>query len=269
MEQIIFAEGWKDKFAESGFTKFDDFFNFSDGSQRNELSRRNVQTLNLNIASEQKTFFVKRFINTHLKDILFARVHFGEFLSQAECEGQNAKLLFASGINTYNPVCLGWQKKLGLEKNSFIVTEKLAGIPFSEFVGQNWGELSQSQKENILTSIAKLIRKTHDAKISLTDLYVWHIFINKKETGDTKPEYEYAVIDLHRMCHNIANRNQLIKNLGRFDYSMRDEYFDENMREFFIKAYAGDSYPGDVQRLIDQVKKFSKKLSSKRNQKPY
>ncbi len=56
------------------------------------------------------------------------------------------------------------KKTLGIEKNSFIVTEKLPGQPFSEFVAQNWANLSQSQKENILTSIAKRIRKAHDAK---------------------------------------------------------------------------------------------------------
>ena len=122
VEQMVFGEGWREKFSESGFAGFGDFFNFSDGCPRNELSRRSVQTLNLEIDSEPKTFFIKLFINTHLKDILFTRAHFGKFYSQAECEWENSKLLLANGIKTYNPVCLGWQKTLGIEKNSFIVT---------------------------------------------------------------------------------------------------------------------------------------------------
>lgn len=270
MEQIVFADGWQGKFAESGFTEFADFFQFSDGSRINERSRRSVQMLTLNIASEQKTFFIKRFINPHIKDILFARAHFGKFYSQAECEWENAKLLFANGIKTYKPLCLGWQKTLGIEKNSFLVTEKLPGQPISEFVAKNWMQLSRTQKENILTSIAKLIRKAHDAKIGLTDLYIWHIFINQiqaDEEGD--PQYEFAVIDLHRMCHNVTNPNQLIRNLGRFHHSMRAEYFDENLKQFFIKAYAADNYPDDISKLYEQVENYSKKLSAKRNQKQY
>ena len=269
VEQIIFADGWQAKFAESGFTGFDDFFQFSDGRPINELSRRSVQMLTLNIDSEQKTFFIKRFINPHIKDIIFARAHFGKFYSQAECEWENAKLLFANGIKTYRPLCLGSQKILGIEKNSFLVTEKLPGQPFSEFVAQNWTNLSQSQKENILTSIAKLIRKAHDAKIGITDLYIWHIFINQIQTNDVNPEYDFAVIDLHRMCHNVTNPNQLIQNLGRFHHSLRAEYFDENLKQFFIKAYAADNYAGEANKLYEQVKNYSKKLSAKRNQKPY
>ena len=270
MEQMIFADGWQEKFSESGFSKFDDFFQFYGGCPINERSRRSVQKLTLDMASGQKTFFIKRFINPHIKDILFARAHFGKFYSQAQCEWENAKLLFSCGIKTYNPVCLGWQKILGIEKKSFLVTEKLPGQPASEFVAKNWMQLSRTQKENILTSIAKLIRKAHDAKIGLTDLYIWHIFISQvqaDEEGD--PQYEFAVIDLHRMYHNVTNPNQLIQNLGRFHHSLRAEYFDENLKQFFIEAYAADNYPGDANKLYEQVKNYSKKLSAKRNQKPY
>jgi hypothetical protein len=117
--------------------------------------------------------------------------------------------------------------------------------------------------------LAKLVRKVHDAGIGLTDLYVWHIFIREKANNDGDVDYDFAIIDLHRMERNVRNRTRQIKNLGRLDYSMRDKYFDEALRRLFVESYAGDDWPGGVAKLQAQVKKYSAVILSKRNQKPY
>ena len=123
----------------------------------------------------------------------------------------------------------------------------------------------QQQKEKIITGLAAFIRKIHASNICLPDLYVWHIYITENAAG----EYDYAVIDLHRMSRNITNKNQKIKNLGRLHHSMLDSYFDEELKQLFVKSYAADGRGGDISKLPAQVKKYSDIISARRKQVQY
>ena len=265
-EKIVFANSWQSFFAKSGFSSFDDFFNFVGGETINRHDRRSVKSFSVGSGPERKVFFLKRFHNPHFKDVVSAWRIFGRPSSQAKVEWTNANLLSGCGIGTYRPVCLGEQTRFGIEKKSFFITEKLPGQCLSEFVTGNWAQLPQPQKEKIIISLAKLIRKIHDAKISLPDLYVWHIFIEESKDSD---EWNFAVIDLHRMRRNVTDKNQQIRNLGRLDHSMRDKYFDHRLRRLFIESYAGTDWPGGEACLAAKVKKYSKKISSRRNPKRY
>ena len=265
VERIVFADLWQTTLAEFGLKSFDDFFDYSGGQQVSINTKRDVRVLTLGEGPDDKVFFMKRFHRPHYKDMLFTICNFGRLCSQAAVEWKNANLLLENGIETYKPVCYGEQTRWGLERKSFFITEKLQGQCLTDFIAQNWSQLARAEKEKIIVSIAKLIRNVRDAKMSLPDLYVWHLFISQTQAG----EYEFAVIDLHRMRHNVTDRNQQIKNLGRLDHSMVGKYFDEAMRRLLIESYAGDNWPGGVVKLISQVKKQSQKVSAKRNPKPY
>jgi len=266
VEKIVSADNWQKFFAEFGLKSFDDFFYYSRGNTINKNKKREVVTLDLGDASQKKQFFMKRFSHPHFKDMLFTWRNFGETCSQARCEWENTKLLLSNNIGTYNPVSYGEKTTCGIERNSFIVTEKLKGEALTDFVRQNWHKLNIQQKEKIITDIAVFIRRIHEKKISLPDLYVWHIFL---EENPADGKWEFAVIDLHRMLHNVTNKNHLLKNLGRLLHSMTDSYFDEDLKKLFIKSYAGNSYSGDIKTLIAQIKKYSDKVSAKRKPKPY
>lgn len=264
-EKIVFEDSWQHVFAEFGLNCFDDFFNFSGGERINKNNKRNVQTLTFGDGSARKVFFMKRFSYPHLKDMLFTWRNFGRAVSQAQCEWENANILLKNGIKTYQPVCYGERTNLGIETKSFFITKELQSQCLTDFLAQNWVNLSQSQKEKVIASLAKVIRKVHDAGISLPDLYVWHIFLSETENGD----YEFAVIDLHRMSHNVKNKNKKLKNLGRFTHSMTGKYFDDNMRQLFVKSYAGTDWQGNINTLITKVEKYAAAVSAKRNPKPY
>lgn len=264
MEKIAFADSYQEIFAGAGFNCLDDFFNYDAGTRVNKNNKREVIAFTLETNDGPKNFFMKRFYKPHYKDILSAKLTFGKFYSQAQVEWENANLLLKNGIGTYKPICWGRTTKLGLECRSFFVTEELTSQCFTDFVKEKWDQLEPSQKQNILSGIAKTIRKAHDAGISLPDLYVWHIFINQSDDG-----YTFDIIDLHRMSHNVTDKNKQIENLGRFDHSMTDIYFNENDRKIFFEAYAANNWPGDIEKLIAKVKKYSKKTSAKRNPKPY
>jgi len=267
--KIVFADSWQSVFAEFGLKSFDSFFRFSGAERIGRNNKRDVSILNLGDGRDRKVFFLKRFHNPHFKDIISAWRSFGEPTSQAGVEWANANLLLDNGIGTYRPVCYGEQTKWGIERKSFLVTEKLQSQCLTDFIAQNWSELTQKQKEKIVVSLAKLIRRVHDARISLPDLYVWHIFVSETKCDDGSCEYGFDIIDLHRMAHNVTNKNQQMKNLGRLTHSMLEKYFDGDIRRSFIESYAGDNWPRGVASLVARVKKYSDAVSARRNQKQY
>ena len=265
MQRIVCENSWRQFFAEFGLKSFDDFFRYSTIETVGNNDKRSVVTFSLGSGS-QKHFFMKRFLHPHFKDMFFTWRSFGRLCSQAQCEWENAKLLLDNGIETYRPICYGEETKWGIESKSFIVTEKLKGQSLTDFVRQEWHNLQRQQKEKIIAGLAAFVRRIHALNVSLPDLYVWHIFI---KAGQTSDEWDFAVIDLHRMSHNVTNKNKQIKNLGRLHHSMVDSYFDERLKQLFIESYAGDDWAGDINTLTTQVKKYSRVVSAKRNPKPY
>lgn len=265
MKRVFFEESWPKFFVEFKLESFDDFFQYRGGETIGKNNKRDVVTFKLSSGSQGKQFFMKRFFRPHFKDMLFTLRNFGQRCSQARCEWENTKLLFGGGIRTYSPVCYGEQIKWGLESKSFIVTEKLEGQSLTGFVQQNWQQLDRQQKEKIIADLAKFIRRIHDSKFSLPDLYVWHIFLTEKPAGG----WDFAVIDLHRMSHNVTSQKQQLENLGRLLHSMVDSYFDKELKRLFIESYAGDDWDGDINTLAAQVKKCSDKVSARRKPKPY
>ena len=155
---------------------------------------------------------------------------------------------------------------MGIEKKSFFVTEKIKGPCFADFVAQNWLQLERKQKEKIITCLGRMFRKIHNAGISLPDLYVWHIFLTAEADSEKS---DFAVIDLHRMKRNVTNKNEQLKNLGRFHHSMIEKYFSNDDRGLLIEAYAGNNWPESIDKLKGKIEKHSRKVSAKRNPKPY
>ncbi|MCK4785087.1 MAG: hypothetical protein KAV87_15155 [Desulfobacteraceae bacterium] len=269
MDKIVFSENYQEFFAYQGLESFDNFYNYSAGPIINKNTKRNVQVLTFSSGDKSKTFYMKRFHELHLKDIFFTMTNFGKLCSQAAFEWHNAKNLLSNGLQTYKPACYGMRTILGIERKSFFITSELQSVCLTDFVKQNWPKLTRPQKEKIIVSLARTIRKIHNAKISLPDLYVWHIFIDEKTDPLGNAQYEFAFIDLHRMKNNVSNISEYIKNLARLDHSMLEDYFDENLKKLFIESYAGSDWPEDITTLAGKIKKHSDRISARRNQKPY
>jgi hypothetical protein len=260
MQRVIFADSWSAFFAEYRLKSFDDFFEKLPVRTIEVNNKRNVVTFSLGSDPQKKRFFMKRFSHPHFKDMLFSFRNIGRPCSQARYEWENATLLLDNGVETYRPVCFGEKITCGIENRSFFVTEELQSQCLTDFIRQNWPGLGQQKKEEIITGLAVFIHKIHVLNISLPDLYVWHIYITPKESG----RYEYTVIDLHRMSRNVTNRRLKIKNLGRLHHSMLDSYFDEGLKELFVKSYAAGGQHGDVAKLLSKVKRYSDAVSAKR-----
>ena len=263
---VVFADSWNGFFAKFDLKSFDDFFDYSGGKTIDKNNKRNVRILTLGDGPDLKTFFMKRFHNPHYKDMLGAWYKFGQPTSQAAVEWNNAHLLLSHGIGTYQPVCFGEQKRWGLEKKSFFVTEKLNSTELVEFISRRWLKLGQIQQQKIITAIAKLIRRIHNQNIVLPDLCVWHVFIHEDCLND---RCQLSVIDLHRMSRNVQDQNKMIKDLGKFYWSMSGKYFDNELKDLFLNAYMGDNWQGNKTVFAKKVQKRAAVIAKRRKPKCY
>ncbi len=267
MERVVFAEPWKTILAKQGLKSFRDFYNWGGGKCVNKNKKRDVYALHLKIDNQEKKFYLKRFHNPYLKDILFTLLNCGKICSQGGYEWRNIHLLKKNNIETSSPVCFGEKLWFGLEEKSFLLVEELKGQCLTDFIAQNWGRLPQSEKDSIITLLGKTIRRIHKAGISMPDLYVWHIFISENN-NDGSDKYNFSFIDLNRMKHR-NNKNEKIKNLGRLYHSMADKYFDKRMRRLLIESYLGKTDGRKTEKFIHKVKKYAARVSAIRNLKPY
>jgi len=265
VQRTVFADSWSGFFAKFGITTFDDFFVRFSANVVGGNSRRNVVPFTLGADSQKKTFFMKRFFRPHLKDVVFARRNIGESCSQGRYEWENARFLIANGIESYRPVCYGERKKWGMETKSFVVTEELRSTCLSDFVAENWNTLERREQEKIIAGIGRFVRRIHALNVSLPDLYVYHIYLTRTAAGD----YDFAVIDLHRMSRNVTNRNHKLKDLGSLHHSMLDEYFDEDLKRLLIRSYAAENREDQVNALIARVERRSGVVSARRRKKTY
>jgi tRNA A-37 threonylcarbamoyl transferase component Bud32 len=251
-------------FDHAGLRTFEDFFDYSRGQLINSNKKRDVLAFSLTKDDTTRHFYMKRFRRPHFKDMLFTLRNFSRLCSQAECEWKNANFLLANDIDTYKPACFGAETKLGIETRSFFITEKLSGTCLTDYVRNNWNRIDRSQKTRIVESVARFTKKIHDAGISMPDLYLWHFFVAVND-----PQYDLAVIDLHRMRINTSSRTQQIRNLAALKFSMTDTYFDDDLWNTFIDAYTSSGFDGDKTRFDARISARARLLTSRRHPPAY
>lgn len=235
MHSIEFNSTYEALFAQNGLKTFEDFIGCNKGQSINRNEKRDVNILRLTASDGPRIFFMKRFFSPHLKDMLFTVRNFGKLCSQAELEWRNARILLENGIETYRPVCWGVKTCCGIERRSFFITEKIDGRSLIEFLLEHWNGFNTVQQEKLIVGMARFFRKLHDARLSLPDSYLWHLFV--LEPIDPQQPYRFAIIDLHRMQINTATSRHAARNLGALLFSLPDEWFDTKLRELFLNTY--------------------------------
>lgn len=235
MKRIEFDPGHEKVFTQNGLNAFDDFIDYSKGQMINCNKKRNVSILHLPSQDVPRIYFMKRFFYPYFKDMLFTVRNFGRLCSQAELEFRNARILLNNGIETYHPVCWGVHTCCGIEQRSFFVTEKIHGQSLIEFLFEHWNTFNEARRETLIIAMAQLFRKLHQARLSLPDSYLWHLFLD--EPIDVAKPYKFAIIDLHRMMVNVSAPRHAAHNLGALLFSLPDEWFDLRLRNLFLNSY--------------------------------
>ncbi len=256
MVKIEFSGDWREYFGSIDLKTVDDFFTFSSGETVNRNSKRQVLAFSLGEGGDKREFYIKRFFKPHYKDSLFALLNHGRMLSQGQVEWENAGILLENGIQPYPPVCYGYESGLGIEKRSFFVTEKLTSQCMTDFIKEKFPSMDVEEKNRVIIELARLVRRLHEAGISMPDLYVWHVYIDKNAAG----EYEFALIDLHRMQKGV-NFQRRVRNLAALFFSMLEEYFSDEDKRLFLEEY-GFLTP---KKLLPKIQSRLKTLRQRRS----
>ncbi len=266
MEKVIFSKDWQKFFNKLSLKSFEDFFYYPGRKKLSPTSNRDVHKIFFGEGQDKRAFFIKRFHHPQINDIISSCRNFGRPMSQGSVEWENIQFLLSHNIGTYLPVCFGERTTLGVESKSFVITEKLELTDFKEFVSQKWLGLERNLQEQIIIEIAKLIRRIHNLNISMTDLYVWHIFIDEDSIEEN---CRLSIIDLHRMRRNVTSTNDKIKNISRLFWSMSTKYFDDNITNLFINSYIENGYEISKDKLINKIQKNVYLMSRRRKRKKY
>ena len=262
MEKVVFKKNQQAFFAAHDLCYFNDFFDYSQGDTINQNTKRNVTVLKFSDEERTKTFFMKRFFNPHFKDMLFTLRNFGTVCSQAELEWKNATILLDNGIETYHPVCYGFRSVCGIERQSFFVTEEIDGCCLLDYLMNSWKTLPAANKETLVIRLAKFFRKIHSAGLSLPDSYIWHVYMVNTEKGTE--DYEFGMIDLHRMQIRTRGHRPAAMNLGRFLFSLPEGFMDTHLQSVFMENYLTANFSGNKDAFVRNVKKWETKISKRR-----
>ncbi len=246
-DQLVFADTSQEYFGRCGLRTFAQFFE-AKGLVVNKNKRRDVARLTLD-GPPPRTVFMKRFHQPHLKDALAGLRRFGRLMSQAAIEWNNANQLLQNGIGTYKPLCYGEQVVCGFERRSFLITEQLDSACLLDLVLDRWQDLDRPARENLVIEMANLACRIHALNISLPDLSVWHLFTPAATFGR---QYEFSVIDLHRMMQNGRRMSRRIRDLGKLRWSMATRCFDDSLKDLLVSTYAAGARmdPGPFARAV-------------------
>lgn len=139
------------------------------------------------IAIPDAVLFLKRNWCPHKKDGLASLLQRGKVRSVAKREWDNSLALQHAGLNTAALVAFGEDCGPLWERFSFIITEAAPGRPLNECL------------PNVsLESLARAVRKMHDAGLFTPDLFTRHIFVD----GD-----RFTLIDMARLDGGPAARD--------------------------------------------------------------
>jgi len=263
MERINYANLWQPFFEEAGLRTFDDFFQRFEGTPINKNTKRSVVMRTFERAGGTKILFMKRFFNPHFKDMLFAVRNWGGLCSQGQLEWNSANYLLEHGISTYRPACFGHRTVAGIERQSFFITEQLAGQCLMDVIHDHWRNLNGDEQNRLLRELALWIQKIHQLGISLPDLYVYHLFVDKGQEG----RFNFAVIDLHRMSVGIPQRRMAacrVENLARLIFSMREEYFTAAHKQTLLRTSLNDLPDGQVDKMHEAIFRRCEQIGKRR-----
>jgi hypothetical protein len=262
MEKVFFADSWKFYFEEFCLRKFRDFYNYPLMPVLSGKRRRHVDEIIFEGENGLESFYLKRFYTPRIEDIAASILSRGRIVSEARIEWENARYLLNNGFGAYEPVCYGESSRGLFEFKSFIVTRQLDSTCLLQFVIERWDGLCRDMQNKIIVAAAKEIRRMYDMDIFFPDLLIWHFFI---QPDSLEGEIDFSIIDLHRMRQRVHSRGNRIKELGKFYWSMSEDYFDNDHKDLFITTYLQTNDVSKKKKLMEKIRKYHSKLNKRRN----
>jgi tRNA A-37 threonylcarbamoyl transferase component Bud32 len=166
--------------------------------------------------------------------------------------------LIALNVKTPKPIALIEEKRFGILRKSFIITEDItASLPCNKYISETfhnpYDKTASGKKRIFLSCLAASFRQLHDSGIYHRDLKANNIMI--MELPDT---WNFFYLDLDRVCFDkTITLKKKIKNLSQLNASLPNciTYTD---RLRFYRAYTGvESLHSENKRILQAIIQLS------------
>ena len=170
--------------------------------------------------------------------------------SKAYSEWKGLNYFVKKGLPCPSPLAFSEKKRFGLLEDSCLLIEAIpSSFPLNEYLENNI--LEPGIKNDLIISIARLIKNLHNYNIFYRDLHAGNILIRENQGA----AFELFFIDLHKAAFPKKISTWMkIKDIAQFLNSL---LFSKENRFLFLKEYLGNSN--------ESLKLFSQKVAIKQN----
>ena len=221
---------------ENELTHFADFMACERGELINSHGWREVLQMDLTGDGGVRTVFLKKFGPMQLKDALKDLLRFRRVRTNALGEFDMLCVFGRAGITVPETIACGERHVLGRDRGAFLMVERLArGRPLGEVLA---GLKHPSRRRRLIGSLARFVRRMHDAGLSHTALYAKHLFVEEEPDG----VWSVAVIDLQQaVCRRAVSRRRRSRDLATLMVSVHPDVTTPRERWRFLLEYLATS----------------------------
>jgi len=164
-------------------------------------------------------------------------------------EFKNIVAFHQAGIPTMLPVAAGLRRRRLVLRESFLITQELAGCRRLDHFLTATTRVPSSLRRRLAEQLAQVVRRMHDRGFNHRDLYLCHVLINAAG--------KLFIVDLHRVDQRSrVPERWRVKDLAALNYSA-PAAASRTDRLHFFKHYLG------VQRLAAPDKALAGKILKK------
>ncbi|MDL2321714.1 lipopolysaccharide kinase InaA family protein [Desulfosarcina sp. OttesenSCG-928-B08] len=240
---MIFNPDYLPALQSLGLDTPDAIYRFSGGTPVKQIPQRSIIRLDLPVDQNQVVPSPSLYLKRHTATTptmgqwlsgMIRNTGFSPGVSEfkAICDFQD------SGLPTPVPVAAGERRLFGFQYESFLITCGIEPfISLETLIRHHPERISEKIKKPLLTAIARLAKKMHDAGFNHLDFNADHVMVG--------PELEHGQIVLNLLDFQRIDRNQImrfrwmIKTMAELFYSMPDPVFTDDDRVFMFEHYRG------------------------------
>ena len=233
-----------------GLTTVSAFMSFEGGEVvKQAVVDRQTDRIRLSGGGIEFEGFLKRHRRPRWSEYLKAWLRLTHPVFGARVEWEALWRFHEASLPTMIPVAFGES-----DSGSFVLTESLEpGCKLSVLAAEP--SLTASRRQQLVSEVAGLARRMHDAGIHHQDFYLGHLLCRVDQPGE--PVF---VLDLGRARRlRRLSRRWIVKDLAQLNYSAANLSAADRFR--FLSVYLGHR-PGDADRpLLDRVARKSKTIA--------
>lgn len=200
---------------------------------KNHGGRRDIFKITTRDSSGRPlVLFLKRNWKPYKKDGLASLFARGKVWSQSRTEWGNCLKLTGAGLQTCGLAAYGEECGPFWEKFSFIITEAAIGETLDHFIRNS---ADRKLRRAVLDSLAREIRKMHDAGLATPDMFTRHIFVEVKDGAAS-----FQFIDMARLnCRKNISEAMRARDLAALNVTAPLKFVSAKERIRFLKTYSG------------------------------